>query len=83
MADAKCSECEAARRERDEALLALAREREKLNALLLAQPQPRAKPMRYWAVDVLNDGVKKALPLPHAGVRAVARLLRGLRKDQP
>lgn len=77
MVEPHCSECEALRKQRDDALLALAREREQLNALVLAQPQPQEKPLRYRAVDFLNDGLKRALPLPHKGVRW---LLRGFGK---
>ena len=87
-----CPQCErfraelrAAREDRDAALLAVAVEREKANAVLLGQTQavpapPPEKPLRYWAVDALSDGLKKALPWPHAGVRAAARLLRRARK---
>src|SRR6267143_5634684 len=79
-----CAECDRLRaqlrrvlEERDSALLSLARERERANAILLSQVAlgplppgpPPPKPMRYWAVDLLNSGIKKALPLPHAGVR--------------
>lgn len=90
-----CPDCEhlraelrAARQERDAALLAIAVEREKANAVLLGQTRavpapPPEKPLRYWAVDALSNGLKKALPWPHAGVRAAARLLRRSRKADP
>ena len=90
-----CPDCErlraelrAARAERDAALLAIAVEREKANSILLGQTRavpepPKAKPLRYWAVDALSDGLKRALPWPHAGVRAAARLLRRSRKADP
>ena len=94
MADAttSCPECERLRaqlrelrQERDAALLSVAKERERANAILVSQmsppPQP-PKPIRYWAVDLLNSGIKKALPLPHAGVRAAAQFLRLLRKEE-
>jgi len=92
-----CAECERlraqlrqVREERDAVLLSLARERERANAILLSQvalaPSPPAppppKPIRYWAVDLLNSGVKKALPLPHAGVRVAVQFLRRLRKEE-
>ena len=92
MTQTPCPQCEqlraglrAAREERDAALLAVAVEREKANAILLSQMKavpepPRPKPLRYWAIDALSDGLKKALPWPHAGVRAAARLLRRTRK---
>ncbi len=69
-----------AREERDAALLAVAKEREVANAILASQVAPKLgpKPIRYRAVDALSDGLKKALPLPHAGVRAAVQwLLRG------
>jgi hypothetical protein len=90
-----CPECEQlrlqvrqAREERDLALLSLAKERERANAILLSQvaipePPPVPKPVRYWAVDLLNSGLKRALPLPHAGARAAMELVRKLRKGQP
>ena len=90
-----CAECEVLRaqvrelrEQRDAALLGVARERERANAILLSQMAPLAasrqpKPIRYWAVDLLNSGIKKALPLPHAGVRAAARFLRRWRKEDP
>jgi len=93
-ATTSCPECErlrAAIRElreaRDAALLSLARERERANAILLSQvipppPPPPPKPIRYWAVDLLNTGIKKALPLPHAGARAAMQFLRRLRKEE-
>ena len=90
MTQTPCLRCEqlraelrAARKERDAALLAVAIEREKANATLLSQAVPEPpppKPLRYWAIDALSDGLKKALPWPHAGVRAAARLLRRTRK---
>src|SRR5262249_19670777 len=85
---AECAHCEhfrAALAERDAALLALARERERANVIVLGQIAPARgpKPIRYWAVDAINDGLKKALPLPHAGVRAAARWLRKWRKEEP
>ncbi len=94
MADAttSCPNCEElraqarkARKERDAALLSLARERERANAILVSQVAPAPvgpKPMRYWAVDLLNSGIKKTLPLPHAGARAAVRFLRRLRKEE-
>jgi hypothetical protein len=88
-----CPECERLRArvrelqdERDAALLSVSREREKANAILTSQvalAPPPPKPIRYWAVDLLNDGVKRVLPWPHAGVRAAAALLRRLRKEAP
>lgn len=90
-----CPDCERLRAqlqvlrdERDAALLSLAEERERSNAILVSQvaaPAPPApqKPVRYWAVDLLNSGIKKALPLPHAGARAAVQFLRRLRKEQP
>jgi hypothetical protein len=76
----------AAQDERDTALLSLARERERANAVLLSHVAPAfppapPKPIRYWAVDLLNTGLKKALPLPHAGARAAFELFRRLRKE--
>ncbi len=93
-----CPECDRLRaqlrelqEERDAVLLSLARERERANAILMSQVAPATprpvppppKPIRYWAVDLLNSGVKKALPLPHAGVRVAMELLRRLRKEEP
>ena len=80
-----CPNCKAMRDERDEALRLVAIEREKANAILLSQSAavpapPPPKPLRYWIVDVLNDGMKKALPWPQAGVRAAVRFLR---RDKP
>jgi len=78
-----CPQCEPLvrklREERDAALLAVAVEREKANAILLSQKVPTPpppKPIRYWAVDAINDGFKRALPLPHRGVRALLKALR-------
>jgi len=92
-ATTSCPECEQLRadirklrEERDAAFLSLARECERTNAVLMSQVAPASpppKPIRYWAVDLLNSGVKKALPLPHAGVRAAAQLLRRFRKEEP
>jgi hypothetical protein len=94
-ATTSCPECERVRaqlrqlrEERDAALLSLAEERERANAILVSQIAvpvlPAApKPVRYWAVDLLNSGIKKALPLPHAGARAAVQFLRRLRKEQP
>ncbi len=76
---AMCPDCEKMRRERDEALNAVAVEREKANAILLSQKLPEPpppKPIRYWAVDALNDGLKKALPLPQKALRALVGALR-------
>ena len=90
-ATTSCSNCEQlraeirkAREERDAALLSVARERERANAILLSQviAPPAPKPMRYWAVDLINSGIKKALPLPHAGARAAVRFLRHLGKEE-
>ncbi len=85
----KCEELRAearkARAERDAALLSLARERERANAILASQVSAAPsgpRPMRYWAVDLLNSGIKKALPLPHAGARAAVEFLRRLRKEE-
>jgi hypothetical protein len=88
-----CPECERLRarvreleEERDAALLSISREREKANAILTSQVAPAPpppKPIRYWAVDLVNDGIKKALPWPHSGVRAAAAFLRRLRKEAP
>ena len=90
-----CPQCETlradlreARDQRDAALLAVAVEREKANAVLLSQlaavPAPPAeKPLRYWVVDAISDGFKKALPWPHKGLRAAARLLHRSRKADP
>ena len=95
MADSttSCPECEQLRaqvrelrEERDAALLSVARERERANAILMSQVAPalpEPKPIRYWAVDMLNSGIKKVLPLPHAGVRAAAQLLRRFGKEEP
>jgi hypothetical protein len=62
----------------------VARERERADALLIAQsrpvPPPPPKPIRYWAVDAINDSLKKALPLPQRALRAAAKFLR---KDSP
>ena len=77
--EAPCSSCARMREERDAALDALAVEREKANAILLSQKLPESpppKPLRYWAIDALNDGIKRALPLPHKGVRALLGMLR-------
>jgi hypothetical protein len=74
------------REERDAALLLVAKERERVNAIMMSQVAPVTplpKPIRYWAVDLLNSGIKKALPLPHAGMRAAARFLQRLRKEEP
>lgn len=67
------------REERDAALNAVAIEREKANAILISQkppPIPPPKPIRYWAVDTLNDAFKRLLPLPQKGVRALIEKLR-------
>ena len=92
MTPTPCPHCEQLRAElravleqRDAALLAVSVEREKANAILLSQiravPEPPPeKPLRYWAVDAISNGLKRALPWPHAGVRAAARLLRRSRK---
>jgi hypothetical protein len=67
------------REERDAALNALAVEREKANAILLSQrlPEPPPpKPIRYWAIDVINDALKRTLPLPQKGLRALIGSLR-------
>jgi len=77
--ETSCPECRKLREERDAALLQVAIEREKANAILLSQKLPEPpppKPIRYWAVDALNDGFKKVLPLPHKGVRALIKALR-------
>ena len=88
-----CPECELLRsqlrelrEQRDAALLLVARERERSRAIVISQAArapPQPKPARYWAVDLINSGIKKALPLPHAGVRAAALFLRRLRKEDP
>lgn len=95
MSDAttSCPECERLRvrirelqEERDAALLSLSKEREKANVILTSQvavAPPPPKPIRYWAVDLVNDGIKKVLPWPHSGVRAAAALLRRFRKEAP
>jgi hypothetical protein len=92
-ANTSCPECERLRvrihelqQERDAALASVSREREKANAVLASQvaaAPPPPKPIRYWAVDLLNDGIKKVLPWPHAGVRAAAGVLRRFRKEAP
>ena len=94
-ATASCPQCERLRaqlrelrQERDAALLSLAEERARANAILISQiafpaPAEPPKPARYWVVDVLNSGMKRALPLPHAGARAAIEPLRRFRKDQP
>jgi hypothetical protein len=77
-----------ARRERDEALLALARERELTNALRLQLRAPAADvpryptgtglgppPLRYVVADRLNDSAKTAL----GPVHRVAKSLLGRR----
>lgn len=79
---------EAALRERDEALLALATERERSNALRLrlerlGEPEPPRypthagigpTPLRYVVVDRLNESIKGVLgPLHGPLKRAVAR----------
>ena len=76
--DEPCPNCAKLREERDAALDAVAVEREKANAILLSQklpPPPPEKPVRYWAVDVINDGLKK-LPLPRESLRALLQKLR-------
>ena len=90
-----CPDCERlraqlreARAERDTALLSVAVEREKANAVLLSQlaavpAPPPQKPLRYWVIDTLSDGFKRALPWPHKGVRAAARLFHRSRKEDP
>lgn len=94
-ATTSCAECERLRaqlreirEERDAALLSLASERERANAILVSQiavpvPPPTPQPVRYWAVDLLNSGIKKALPLPHAGARAAIQFLRRFRREGP
>ena len=77
--DQPCPNCAKMREERDAALNALAVEREKVNAILLSQKLPEPpppKPIRYWAVDVINDGLKRVMPWPHKGVRALIGALR-------
>ena len=93
-ATTSCPECERLRaqlrelrEERDRALLWLARERERANAILTAHVAPASapsppKPMRYRAADLLNTGFKKALPLPHAGLRAAVEFLQKLRRER-
>jgi hypothetical protein len=88
-----CADCERLRaqvrrlrEERDAALLSVARERERANAAIVSQSVPvlagsGARPIRYWAVDALNNGLKRALPLPHAGAKAALEFLRRFRKD--
>jgi len=90
-ARASCQECErlraqvrALRDERDAALLSLAKERERVNTVLMSQiapASPSPKPIRYWAIDLLNTVIKRALPLPHAGIRAAAQFLRKRGKE--
>ena len=87
-----CSQCEALRRQlrevleqRDAALLSVARERERANTVLTSQVSfnaQAAKPIRYWAIDWLNEGLKRSFPLPHAGMRAVVHVLRRIRKEE-
>jgi hypothetical protein len=69
--------------ERDTALLALAKAREVASAVLATRVAPNygPKPIRYRAIDAVNDGLKKALPLPQAGVRAAVQWL--LRRKDP
>lgn len=90
-----CARCQAlerellaARKARDEALLALAREREQVNALRLAIPatsaeappaypvsvQPGPPPMRYLLVDSANTALKRYLGPLHRGTRQAAKL---------
>jgi hypothetical protein len=73
-----------ARRERDEALLALATERELTNALRLQLRQPPIEvarypagtglgppPLRYELADKLNDSAKKALGPVHRAAKSL------------
>lgn len=73
-----------ARRERDEALLALAKERELTNALRLQLRQPPLEvarypagtglgppPLRYELADKLNDSAKRALGPVHRAARSL------------
>jgi hypothetical protein len=73
-----------ARRERDEALMLLAKERELTNALRLQLRQPAADipryptgtglgppPLRYELADKLNDSAKKALGPVHRAAKSL------------
>lgn len=62
-----CPHCAQMREERDAALNALAAEREKLNALVLAQP---SLPLRYLAADAVNDRLRR-FPLPQRILKAL------------
>jgi hypothetical protein len=66
--------------ERDELFLAVARERERANAILLEFPNPPQivqvhaaaagpAPLRHRVVDRLNDSVKALLPFAHVAVK--------------
>ena len=90
-----CPDCAAlraqllrARQSCDDALLQLAREREKVNALRLAMPQvaasappaypvsaePGAPPLRYVLVDSANSALKRYLGPVQSGVKKVAKI---------
>ena len=79
--------------ERSDLLLALARERERANALFLAYPPATLAPsgapahaagptgplpLRYRLVDKLNDTVKRGLPVVHIAAKPAGPLLRKL-----
>jgi hypothetical protein len=82
---ASCAEWERraldAEKERNEAVMALARERELTNALRLsvnaalvhAEPSNEGLPLRYALVDRANDEIKKVLGPAHVAVRSVAK----------
>lgn len=78
--------------ERSDLLLALARERERANALFLAYPpshqaanvqpaaQPAKLPLRHRLVDAMNDSIKRQFPEIHRAAKdAGAALLHKLK----
>lgn len=89
---ANCERCKqlearlaAVEMERDELSLALARERQRANAIFLQFPtQPTTvtvqvpvreeAPLRHKVVDRLNDQVKKMLPFLHVAAKRAANL---------
>lgn len=92
----RCKQLEARVRalelERSDLLLALARERERANALFLAYPptfqvasvqpaaQPTKLPLRHRVVDALNESLKRQFPEIHRAAKdAGATLLHKLK----
>jgi hypothetical protein len=81
----RCKQLEARVRalelERSDLLLALARERERANALFLAYPptfqvasvqpaaQPTKLPLRHRLIDALNEGLKRQFPEIHRAAK--------------